>query len=138
MKNVKKIKDTQTDCLTYFCYGAKAYTKAIAKYADVYDELTEHQTGVSTSCINKNKLVIVIGIRSLEENINDVEYPDKLRSICVHELSHSVSQYMSNYGFDCDELRSYRLEFLYKETMKFLSKILKDDPNYVSFTTDKF
>lgn len=119
----KEIKNTITlqlqltgTCIT-FCYTKKAYKKFCKKRFNTFSEY--QYLGVSAEFLNHNNInyEIVIGV---DEN-KDVY---GLKSTVVHELSHAVSQWMEYFGFNCDEVRSYTLQMIYKDTMIFLDKIL--------------
>lgn len=124
----KKIKNTLeiiyqiTGTRIVFCYGQEAYKKYAKKvfkldmeipYIAVSTELTLNETG---------ELAIIIGVKELE-NIYT------LKSAIIHELSHAVSQLMEYFGFVCDELRSYTLQYLYLEVMPFIDNIVSTQNN---------
>lgn len=117
----KKIKNTIEVILqtastkVTFCYGEKAYNSYIKQQFDV-NEFIE-KGGVCTSWKYKGEYSIVIGLKKYKDIYS-------LKALIVHELSHAVTMYFNEYGFNCDELRSYTLQFLYQEIMPFLDEIL--------------
>jgi len=117
-KNTIELIHQATTTKITFCYGAKAYSKYMKKQFGL-NEYIEHG-GFTTIATNNNEYRIVIGIK---------EFGDiyKLKALLVHELSHTVSELMKEYGFVCDEFRSYTLQWLYQEIMPFLDKILLEE-----------
>ena len=99
------------------CYGKKAYKKYCKKRFNLFSDF--QHLGVSTEFLNTNTISyeIVIGIGKSNDVYN-------VKSTTVHELSHAVSQWMEYFGFNCDEVRSYTLQMIYKDTMIFLDRIL--------------
>ena len=96
-----------------FCYGAKTYHKYIRKTFGV-DEYID-QGGVCTAWHYKDEFSIVIGVKKIKDE-------HQLKGMIMHELSHAVTQLFEEYGFKCDELRSYTLQYLYHEFMPSLDK----------------
>lgn len=72
-----------------------------------------------TSWKHKGEYSIVIGLKKYKDIYS-------LKALIVHELSHAVTMYFNEYGFKCDELRSYTLQFLYQEIMPFLDGIIQE------------
>ena len=100
-----------------FCYGEEAYKKYLEKkYKTKEDLLTDAQT---TILIRDNKLSIVIVICD-NKIINIYEQ----KALIVHELNHAVTELMDHFSFNCDEFRSYTLQWLYLEFMPFFDKLL--------------
>jgi len=120
MKNTIELIHQATTTKITFCYGAKAYSKYLKKKYGVIGHI--EQGGVTTIVTNNNtgKYNIVVGVKKLEDI-----YP--LKALLVHELSHAVSELMKEYGFVCEEFRSYTLQWLYQEIMPFLDKILLEE-----------
>lgn len=98
-----------------FCYGEKAYNKYIKKQFKTNEYIA--MGGVCTSWKYKGKYSIVVGVKKYKDIYS-------LKALIIHELSHAVTMYFNEYGFNCDELRSYTLQFLYQEIMPFLDEIL--------------
>ena len=75
--------------------------------------------GISTEISDdkKNIYEIVVGIKK-HKNIYS------LKGLLVHELSHAVTQLMKRFNFNCDEFRSYTLQWLYQEFIPTLDNIL--------------
>ena len=116
MKNVLNLQLQLTQTNISFCYGEKAYSKFMKKEHMLGYEL--ENAGVTQTLVKSNgNFCIVVGVKT-QENIYD------LKGIIVHELSHTISEWMLHFGIDCDETRSYSLQFLYIETMTFLDDIL--------------
>lgn len=106
---------TNTDIV--FCYGQKVYRKYMQRnrYDDGVFSL-DAVTSVVTSSSEYFK--IVIGTRKSKDIRG-------LKALVVHEISHAVTQWMGYYGFNCDEVRSYTLQYLYIEIMQHLDQQLK-------------
>jgi hypothetical protein len=117
MKNTKIITLQTTGTNIVFCYGKKEYKKYCKKRFNLINEFDSF--AASTEFLNQKKVnyEIVVGV----SKISDVYI---LKSAIVHELSHSVSQWMEYFGFNCDELRSYTLQYLYLEVMPFVDEIV--------------
>ena len=120
MKNTitKELQLTQTDIT--FCYGRKSYEKYMSKnnYPDGYINMSAVTSIVTNN--NTGKFVIVMGCLK-QENIYE------LKGLIVHEISHAVTEWMDYYGFKCDEVRSYTMQFLYQHFMEFLDEVLVRD-----------
>lgn len=116
MKNVLKLNFQITDTPIYFCYGRKSYNKAVKKYFELEDSISETGTGISTMYRFKGVTSIIIGVSKIKSE----KY---FRRTVIHELSYAVSQIMDNYDIKCDEFRSYALEWLYWEVMEFLNDV---------------
>ena len=114
MNNVLKMEFQLTQARIVFCYGTKAYSKYIRKRFGV-DEKIEW-SGCSLEFVDGYE--IVVGVRKYKDIY-------ALRALIVHELSHAVSQLMEYYNFNCDELTSYTLQWLYKDTMIFIDEQIK-------------
>lgn len=117
MKKAQKVVHQVTGTQIVFCYGAKTYTQYIKNNFGLDEHISK--SGVSTEIINEkeNKYAIVIGIRK-HKNIYS------LKGLLIHELSHTVSQLMQQYGFNCDEVRSTTLQWLYQKFVPALDEIL--------------
>jgi len=117
----KKLTHQLTGTKITFCYGEKAYAKYIEKH---YGLIGKIKSDAVTSIFKSNidgKQSIVVGAKEREDIY-------ELRALIVHELSHTVSELMDEYGFKCDEFRSYTLQWLYMEIMPALdAKLLKDN-----------
>jgi len=117
MKNVitKELQFTQTNIS--FCYGEKAYIKFMLE--NNYPEGAINIDATTSIITNKTGFfTIVIGIKK-----RSCVY--SLKGLVVHEISHAVTEWMLYYGFKCDEVRSYALQFLYQEFMLFLDERLQ-------------
>lgn len=118
MKNTMNIIHQTTGTPIAFCYGAKAYKKYMKKHYGLDEEIPH--TACTMILTKKNTFSLVIGTKKLE-NIY------QLKGVITHELSHTVTELMQYYGFECDEFRSYTLQWLYQEIMPALDeKLLKD------------
>ena len=120
MKNTIELIHQATTTKITFCYGAKAYSKYMKKQYGVIEHI--EQGGVTTIVTNNNtgKYGIVVGVKEFEDIY-------VLKALLVHELSHTVSELMKEYGFVCDEFRSYTLQWLYQEIMPYLDeRLLKE------------
>lgn len=104
------------------------FTNKIYHLPISYDELNtlfdekdyiEHG-GVCTAWKHKNEFKIIIGIKK-HTNVYAI------KGLLVHELSHAVTMLFNEYNFNCDELRSYTLQWLYQTIMPSLDeRLLKD------------
>lgn len=118
----KKIKNTldiilqTTNTRVTFCYGEKAYNKFIKKQFDVNEYI--EKGGVCTSWRHNEVYSIIVGVKKYKDVYS-------LKALIVHELSHAVTMYFNEHGFNCDELRSYTLQFMYQEIMPFLDNIIQ-------------
>ena len=118
MKNTIELIHQATTTKIAFCYGAKAYSKYIKAQFGIKEQI--EWCGCSTELTNSDKYEIVIGIKKYKDVY-------ALKALLVHELSHTVSQLMEYYNFECDEFRSYTLQWLYQEIMPALdARLLKD------------
>lgn len=102
-----------------FCYGHKAYHKYVKKNLKAIEYINEG--GVCTSWKGKD-FQIVVGVKKNKDIY-------ALKALIVHELSHAVTQYFNEYGFKCDEQRSYTLQYLYQNIMPFIDEIVTRDYN---------
>jgi len=120
-KNSMDIILQTTNARVTFCYGKKSYKSYMKEhFNEDFNEDEEEDFGGITSTRSDGNLCLIIGIKKTE-NINF------LKECVVHEISHAVTTYMRYYGFECDEVRSYTLGFLYNEIMPSLdSRIEKD------------
>lgn len=116
-KNILEIEHQTTGAKIIFCYGAKTYHKHIRKLFKV-DEYIENY-GVCTAW-NEKEFMIIIGVKK-SKNIYG------LKALVVHELSHAVTMLFNEYNFNCDELRSYTLQYIYQEVAPFLDEIILED-----------
>ena len=117
MKNTLELMHQATTVKIAFCYGRKTYIKYMKNKYGCNEDITQ---GAVTTIVTNNitgNFAIVIGVRKKLDI-----YP--LKALLVHELSHTVSELMKEYGFKCDEFRSYTLQWLYQEIMPFLDEIL--------------
>jgi len=76
-----------------FCYGNKAYEKYMQEQYGL-NETIPH-TACTMILTKKDTFSLVIGTKKLE-NIY------QLKGVVTHELSHTVTELMQYYGFDCD------------------------------------
>ena len=118
VKNILELCHQSTGTEIAFCYGAKAYKKYMQEQFGL-DETIPH-TACTMIMTNDNTFRLVIGTKKLK-NIY------MLKGVITHELSHTVTELMEHFGFECDEFRSYTLQWLYQEIMPSLdARILKD------------
>ena len=117
MSKVKELTHQATGTKITFCYGEKVYTKYVKKEFDYYEEIKAD--GVTTTFINNktDEFAIVVGVKKFKDIY-------ALKGLVVHELSHVVSLLMKEFDFDCDEFRSYTLQWLYLEVMVFLDGLI--------------
>lgn len=101
------------------CYGEKAYKKLMSRDYNLFDESISKSA--VTTILTNNKT----GQYSIVVGINKCDDVYQLKALIVHELSHVVTELMSEFGFTCDEFRSYMLQWLYQEIMLFIDKLLK-------------
>jgi hypothetical protein len=122
IKNTISIQLQLTGTHITFCYTKKAYKKFCKKRFNTRSEY--HHIGVSTEFLNHNNInyEIVVGVSENKDVYG-------LKSTVVHELSHATNQWMEYYGFNCDELRSYTLQYLYLNIVPFLDELLLKDYN---------
>jgi hypothetical protein len=121
---VKKITIDITNTPIYLAIGEKEFEDIQKKHSK--SELITIGGGgkmLSIHYTEDNSLsFILIGLNS---NLDVYE----MKALLVHELSHAVTTYFLNYGFNDDELRSYLLQYLYLQFVKYidqqLSKIVK-------------
>lgn len=119
-KNTLEIIYQLTGTKIVFCYGAKAYRKYIKENFGIDSKIV--WCGCSAELTNKEKYEIVVGVRKYKDIY-------ALKALIVHELNHTVTQLMEYFNFNCDELRSYTLQYLYQEIMPLLDDILREDYN---------
>jgi hypothetical protein len=119
LKNVLELEHQTTSAPISICYGEKVYTKYMLKHYG-FNNYTIDKSAVTTILTNNRtgKYSIVVGINKLEDVY-------QLKGLIVHELSHVVTELMNEYGFVCDEFRSYTLQWLYQEVMVFIDNLLK-------------
>lgn len=118
MNNVIKIKHQLTGLNIYFAYGKKAHKKVLLKKF----QLDDSYTGDAATTIVENNNSLIGFVVSIDKEIKDVY---QIKSLLVHEISHVVTSIMDKYEFSCDEFRSYNMQFLYIEMVKFLDNLLK-------------
>ena len=117
-KNTMEIEHQTVNMKFVFCYGAKAYHNYIKAEFDEKDYI--EQGGVCTAWKHKGEFKIIIGVKKYK----DVYV---LKGLLIHELSHAVTMFFNEYNFNCDELRSYTLQWLYQTIMPSLDeRLLKD------------
>jgi len=119
IKNTLTIEFPLTQTNVTFCYGKKAYEKYMSKNDDPDGEI---RLDAITSTITNNitgEFVIVIGCLKIK-NIYT------LKALLVHEMSHAVTEWMNYFGFNCDEVRSYALQYLYTEIITFLDNLIEE------------
>lgn len=97
------------------CYGKKEYKSTILREMNYDDKLTNSCEGSSVLLHREDYTVIVVGVAKKNNTL-------ELNKLLIHELSHTVSQIMENYGITCDEFRSRSLEYLYGVFMSYISK----------------
>lgn len=112
-KNIISVVFQVTGTKITFCYGMKAYNRYFKENFTVDNKI--EWGGCSTEVTNKDKYEIVIGVRKYKDVY-------ALKGLIVHELSHAVSQLMEYFNFNCDELRSYTLQYLYQEIIPFVDQ----------------
>lgn len=120
VKNTLELIHQATTTKITFCYGEKHYKKYLKKQYGCIEHI--EQAGVTTIVRNDStgKYAIVVGVKKFEDIY-------ALKALIVHELSHTVNELMKEYGFMCDEFRSYTLQWLYQEIMPSLDeRLLKD------------
>lgn len=107
---IKKIKLQFIPTNIIFIIGRDNYNSWMDK--EKIDGYMQHD-GVTTSIIHNKKGHSVVV--SIEPHPNIYE----TKALITHELSHAVTMIFKEHGFDCDELRSYLLQYLHKTIMKF-------------------
>lgn len=106
------------DTEVVFTYGKKAYRQYLK---DIYNiNKTFNKSGVATELQSDIHYSNVIGLQKNKNNIY------ALKSIMVHEVSHSVTHIMNHYQIDCDEFRSYLNQYIYSQGIHFLESIIKE------------
>ena len=121
MKNTIELVHQLTCTKITFCYGNKAYSKYMKEQFNEDDFISGH--GRCTTAVSSTEFRLVIGVRKIKDIYS-------LKSMVIHELSHAVTELMDEYNFNCDEFRSYTLQWLYCEIMPSLdAKIEKDSKN---------
>ena len=118
VKNVLELIHQPTGTMITFCYSAKAHREYMKEQFSQDDEL---YCGGRCNIVTKgSEFRLVVSIRK-----NKDVYA--LKALMVHELSHCVTELMNEYNFDCDEFRSYTLQWLYQEIMPSLDARLQKD-----------
>jgi len=118
-KNTLTIELQLTETNVTFCYGKKAYKKYMLKNNYPNGEIRlDAVTSIVTNNITGD-FVIVIGCLKIE-NIYT------LKALLVHEMSHAVTEWMHYFGFNCDEVRSYTLQYLYTEIITLLDNLIEE------------
>jgi len=106
-----------TDTDISFCYGEKEYIRFMKKEYRCDEFLNNDAVTTIVTNNNTGKFSIVIGIKKID-NIYS------LKGLIVHEISHSVTEWMKEFGLNCDEVRSYTVQYLYQEIIPFVDKII--------------
>ncbi|AIT09092.1 hypothetical protein LO80_03310 [Candidatus Francisella endociliophora] len=109
----KHIKFEITNHDIYFCYGFKNFKKVQKKLGFNYDV---SKYGGATA-FNEETKQIVIGV----DKYDDIY---EVKALIVHELSHCVTVIMESMDSNCDEFRSYVLQWLYIEIMKYFDDLI--------------
>ncbi len=120
-KNILKLHVQLVDVDVIVCYGMKKLRKIASKeYGDkiTKDELSNYVGVCTTLDLKGGGIVSLIGLAKGQSS-------KETERIIVHELSHCVSDIMSEYGLECDETRSYMLDRLYSDVMKWYRKEIK-------------
>lgn len=99
------------------------YTKKYHSWMS--DEQREYDSNANTLVVTEEgQLSLIVSL----DNVKDVY---EAKSLIVHELSHVVTETFKFLYIDCDETRSYMLQGLYKDVMKFYDKYLDKKENKV-------
>lgn len=115
VKNTKELIHQATGTEIAFCYGDKALRKYYAEQTGM-EEYLEH-LGTTFILTRDKDFRLIIGVKKSLDIYS-------LKSTVVHELSHAVTEIMNYFGFDCDEFRSYTLQWLYVEIIPFLDSLI--------------
>jgi hypothetical protein len=115
MKKYETIKIDFLGLKVKFFTSKKSYDKYCKKKSYIDYEIIG--TGVTNTISDSEGTLIEILIAVYAEN-NECE--DK--AVLVHEASHAVTDIFEYFCFDCDELRSYLLGYIYKKAIKFYNK----------------
>ena len=95
-----------------FIYGKKKYERYLQNYG-----IKMTMTAEVTELTNSSGQDLVIGTRKLKD-------PVRLKAMIVHEISHAVTFIMERHGINDDEFRSYAMQYIYKEIIGELDKVL--------------
>ena len=106
-----------TDAKIIFCYGNEAYKNYVNKRFDVNWEIIGAAVCSEVVDEKTEDYVLVIGLHEHDDD----KYQEA--SLLVHEMNHAVTFLVETYGFECDEFRSYTLQWLYKTIMPKLDKM---------------
>ena len=118
-KKVLELNHQLTNTKIVFCYGQKSYKKYINKEFGIKDRIVSDAITTIISHSATGDLVIVVGVK---KHINIYS----LKALIVHELSHVVTELMKEFKFDCDEFRSYTIQWLYLEIIYFVDNLIKE------------
>jgi len=120
VNNVLEIDLQTTATRVAFCYGSKAYRKYMEEQFGLELESEITASGCTQVVTNNNTgaFRLVIGVKKIKDIY-------ELKGLVVHELNHVVTEWFNHFGFNCDELRSYTLQYLYQEIMVSLDKKLE-------------
>lgn len=118
VNNVLEIDLQTTATRVAFCYGSKAYRKYMEEQFGLESEITASGHTQVVTNNNTGAFRLVIGVKKIKDIY-------ELKGLVVHELNHVVTEWFNHFGFNCDELRSYTLQYLYQEIMVSLDKKLE-------------
>jgi len=95
-----------------FIYTKKKYAKYAKKHN--IDEVMDSD-GMTTVLLRDDNISFILSVRETDDHI-------ETKPLIVHEISHIVTQIMLHFHFDCDEIRSYLVQFMYLKIMTHYDK----------------
>lgn len=101
------------------CLTEEAYIKVLNRYKVKPDCLAPGRASFITKDEELQHIVIYVNADTTKYCIYDI------KGLIVHELNHTLTRIFEYFGFNCDETRSYMLQYLYIKCMKILDKELK-------------
>ncbi len=109
MKNIKTIKFELTYQDITFCYGVKAYSKAMKNITGSSDSI-KRGTGICVKLEKGNDTQYVVSVCKPTKT-RDIT---SVKALWVHELSHLTTYIMEDANIKDDEFRSRMIQYLYE------------------------
>lgn len=123
MKNVKLLQPDIIHADIIFTYGTKSYKKLMAVRYNNGEVMGKHPVTTVYDSYKDLPYTIVVSIKKLKHYRDEVS----LRASLVHEISHATTYIMKRFNFDCDEFRSYTMEWLYDQISIFLNERIEKE-----------
>lgn len=101
---MKKVNIDFVNVNIYYFESKKKYDKYCKKHK--IDE-PMYSDGLTTVLTKGSKIGFLITIDNVEDQL-------EWEGVLVHEISHVITELFKWYGFSCDELRSYLMQYIYQ------------------------